>query len=38
MHRSKKKRNIVILSLIGILFCMGIGYAVFNTELKISGT
>ena len=38
MYRSKKKRNIVIFSLIGILFCMGIGYAAFNTELKISGT
>ena len=38
MHRSKKKRNIVIFSLIGVLFCMGIGYAAFNTELKISGT
>ena len=38
MHRSKKKRNIIIISLVGVLFLMGIGYAAFNTELKISGT
>ena len=38
MHRGKKKRNIIILSLIGVLLCMVVGYAAFNTELKISGT
>ena len=38
MYRSKKKRNIIIVSLIGVLLCMVVGYAAFNTELKISGT
>ena len=38
MYRSKKKRNIIIVSLIGVLLCMIVGYAAFNTELKISGT
>ncbi len=38
MHRGKKKRNIIILSLVGVLLCMVVGYAAFNTELKISGT
>ena len=38
MYRSKKKRNIIIVSLVGILLCMVVGYAAFNTELKISGT
>ena len=38
MHRSKKKRNVIIFSLIGVLLCMAVGYAAFNTELKISGT
>ena len=35
MHRSKKKRNIIIISLVGVLLCMVVGYAAFNTELKI---
>ena len=38
MHRSKKKRKVIIFSLIGVLLCMAVGYAAFNTELKISGT
>ena len=38
MYRSKKKRNVIIFSLIGVLLCMAVGYAAFNTELKISGT
>ena len=38
MYRSKKKRNVIIFSLIGLLLCMVVGYAAFNTELKISGT
>ena len=38
MHRGKKKRNVIIFSLIGVLLCMAVGYAAFNTELKISGT
>ena len=38
MHRSKKKRNIVIFSLIGVLLCMVVGYAAFQTRLEISGS
>ena len=38
MYRNKKKRNVIIFSLIGVLLCMAVGYAAFNTELKISGT
>ena len=38
MHRSKKKRNIIIFSLIGILMCMTIVYAAFQTKLEIKGT
>ena len=38
MYKSKKKRNIIIVSLVGVLLCMVVGYATFNTELKISGT
>ena len=38
MHRSKKRRNIIIFSLIGILLCMVVGYAAFQTRLEISGT
>ena len=38
MYRSKKKRNVIIFCLIGVLLCMAVGYAAFNTELKISGT
>ncbi|CCY46219.1 unknown [Firmicutes bacterium CAG:822] len=38
MHRSKKKRNIVIFSLVGILLCMVVGYAAFQTRLEIKGT
>ena len=38
MHRSKKRRNIIIISLIGVLLCMVVGYAAFQTKLEISGT
>ena len=38
MHRSKRKRNIIIFSLIGILLCMVVGYAAFQTRLEIKGT
>ena len=38
MHRSKKKRNIIIFSLIGILMCMTIVYAAFQTKLEVKGT
>ena len=37
MHRSKKKRNIIIFSLIGVLLCMVVGYAAFQTKLEIKG-
>ena len=38
MHRNKKKRNIIIFSLVGILLCMVVGYAAFQTRLEIKGT
>ena len=38
MLRSKKKRNIIIFSLVGVLLCMAIGYAAFQTQLKVTGT
>ena len=38
MHRSKRKRNIIIFSLVGVLLCMAIGYAAFQTQLKVTGT
>ena len=38
MHRSKRKRNLVIFSLIGVLLCMVVGYAGFQTKLEIKGT
>ena len=38
MHRNKKKRNIIIFSLVGILLCMVAGYAAFQTRLEIKGT
>ena len=38
MHRNRKKRNIVIFSLVGILFLMVAGYAAFSTNLEIKGT
>ena len=38
MYRgNRKKRNIIIFSLIGILLCMAIGYAAFSETLNISG-
>ena len=38
MHRNKKKRNIIIFSLVGVLLCMVAGYAAFQTRLEIKGT
>ena len=38
MHRNKKKRNIIIFSLVGVLLCMVAGYAAFQTSLEIKGT
>ena len=38
MHRSKRKRNMIIFSLVGVLLCMVVGYAAFNTKLEIKGT
>ena len=38
MHRNKKKRNIIIFSLVGVLFLMVAGYAAFQTRLEIKGT
>ena len=38
MHRSKRKRNIIIFSLVGVLLCMAIGYAAFQTQLKVTGS
>ena len=38
MHRNKKKRNIIIFSLVGVLLCMVVGYAAFQTRLEIKGT
>ena len=38
MYRKRKKRKILILSLIGIVFLMSAGYAAFQTNLKIKGT
>ena len=38
MHRSKKRRNVIIFSLVGVLLCMVVGYAAFQTRLEIKGT
>ena len=38
MHRGKKKRNIIIFSLVGILVCMIVAYATLSTNLKTTGT
>ena len=38
MHRTKRKRNIIIISLVGILLCMVVGYSAFQTKLEIKGT
>ena len=34
----RRKNNIIIACLCGVLLLMGVGYAVFNTQLKINGT
>ena len=38
MRGSKRKRNIIIFSLVVILFCMVVGYSAFQTKLEIKGT
>ena len=38
MHRSKKRRNIVIISLVAVLLCMVVGYATYSTNLELKGT
>ena len=39
MHRTKRKRKIIIIiSLIGILLTMIVGYAAFSTNLTIKGS
>ena len=38
MHRSKRKRNLIIFSLVGVLLCMVAGYAAFQTQLKVTGS
>ena len=34
----RRKNNIIIACLCGVLALMGVGYAVFNAQLKINGT
>ncbi len=36
--RKRKKRNIIIYSLCGVLLLMVVGYSVFSTQLNINGT
>ena len=38
MYKNRRKRTIIIGSLLAILICMTIGYAAFSTSLEISGT
>ena len=38
MHRSKKKRNIVIISLIIVLLAMVVGYATYSSNIELEGT
>ena len=38
MYRSKRKRNMIIFSLVGVLLCMVVGYAAFQTKLEIKGS
>ena len=38
MHNSRRKRNIIMVSLLAVLAIMTIGYAAFSTQLEISGT
>ena len=38
MHNSRRKRNIIMASLLAVLAIMTIGYAAFSTQLEISGT
>ena len=37
MHKDRKKRNLIIGSLLAILVIMTVGYAAFSTQLKITG-
>ena len=38
MYKNRKKRTIIIGSLLAILICMTIGYAAFSTQLEIAGS
>ena len=38
MYKNRKKRTIIIGSLLAILICMTIGYAAFSTQLEIVGS
>ena len=38
MHRSKKRRSIVITSLLAVLLCMVVGYATYSSNIEIKGT
>ena len=38
MHNSRRKRNIIMVSLLAVLAIMTIGYAAFSTQLEIKGT
>ena len=38
MYNSRRKRNIIIVSLLAVLAIMTIGYAAFSTQLEIKGT
>ena len=38
MYKNRKKRTIIIGSLLAILICMTIGYAAFQTQLNIVGS
>ena len=38
MYKSRRKRNIIMVSLLAVLAIMTIGYAAFSTQLEIKGT
>ena len=38
MHRERKRRQMIMLSLLGILLLMATGYAAFQSRLDIKGT
>ena len=37
MYKDRKKRNLIIGSLLAVLVVMTVGYAAFSTQLKITG-